>query len=141
MNTPWHLWVIGIATLLFFAGGAWNYIALQYELEALAGMMSAEQLAWFDAYPLWAHVAWAVSVWSAVAGSLFLLMRSMWAGVAFGFSLIAYLIASLWSFVLAQPQMTEIAGKNAIWFSLVIFVVILGSWLYARQMRKEGVLE
>ena len=141
MNTPWHLWVVGIVTLLFNAMGAFDYVATQYDLDFYMSQFTPEQLAWFNAFPAWVQGTWALAVWSAVVGSLFLLMRSMWAGVAFAVALIAMIATAVHNFALAETTMPEVVGDGAIWFSLVIFVVTLGSWLYAREMRKRGVLE
>ena len=141
MHTPWHLWVVGVLTLLFNAMGGFDYIATQYGLDFYMSQFTPEQVEWFNSFPAWVEGAWALAVWSAVAGSLFLLMRSMWAGVAFAIALIAMIATAVHNFVLAEVTMPEVVGDEAIWFSLVIFAVTLVSWLYARQMRKRGVLE
>lgn len=140
MRTPWHLWVVGIAALIWNGFGAFDYVATQYEIEAYMGQFSAEERAWFDAFPTWVVASWAIAVWSAVAASLALLMRSGAAAVLFGIALIFFLITAVHNFVFAEPSMLDQMGTEAIWISLAIFVVTLLSWLYARTMRMRGVL-
>ena len=84
MKAPWHLWVIGIVTLLWNAGGAYDYLMNQTKNEAYLAMMTPEQIAYFESYPTWTVAVWAFGVWGAVLGSVLLLLRSRFA---------------LWSFV------------------------------------------
>ena len=82
--TPWHLWVLGIVSLVWFAGGANDYIMTKTANQAYLGMAADSMgvsvdliLDYFNAYPMWATVCWALGVWGAVAGSLLLLLRYM----------------------------------------------------------------
>jgi hypothetical protein len=74
VKTPWHLGVIGIATLLFNAMGIASYLMTQFGLLAEAGMTPA-QIAFMESYPVWAKAFWALGVWGAFAGSLLVLLR------------------------------------------------------------------
>ena len=71
MNTPWHLWVVGIFAVLFNAGGAFDYVMTQTANETYMSQFSADQIAWFDRFPRRVQASWAIAVWSAVAGVVF----------------------------------------------------------------------
>ncbi|HCC25757.1 MAG TPA: hypothetical protein DEP97_00975, partial [Erythrobacter sp.] len=68
-HTPWHLWVVGIATLLFNAIGCYSYLMTQTGSLAELGM-TPEQIGYFDTFPAWADAAWALGVWCALLGSI-----------------------------------------------------------------------
>ena len=63
MKTPWHLWVIGVVTLLFNAGGAFDYVMTQTQNEAYMAQFSEAELAYFYSFPAWVQGSWAVAVW------------------------------------------------------------------------------
>ena len=68
-HTPWHLWVVGIATLLFNTIGCYSYLMTQTGSLAELGM-TPEQIGYFDTFPAWADAAWALGVWGALLGSV-----------------------------------------------------------------------
>ena len=68
MKAPWHLWVIGIVSLLWNAMGAYDYYMTQSQNEAYMGQFSPEQLEFFDGFPAWVDATWAIAVWFALLG-------------------------------------------------------------------------
>ena len=140
MKAPWHLWVIGIVTLIWNGFGAADYTMTQYEYEPYMAQFTDDQRTYFNSFPAWVQAAWALAVWLSLAGSLALLMRSRLAGVFFGLALICMAGSFTHNFFLAEVTMPEVVGSEAIWFTLVIVVVAVLLWLYARHMRVRGVL-
>lgn len=140
MKTRWHLWLVGIVSLLWNAVGAFDYTMTQSRSEWYLAQFTPEQLAYFFSYPAWVVAFWALGVWAAVLGSVLLLMRSRFAAPAFAVSLVGIVVTSVYTFGLAETSMAEVTGSGAIWFSAVIFVVTLALWLYARAMRARGQL-
>lgn len=141
MKAPWHLWVIGIVTLIWNAFGAADYVMTQLKYEPYMAQFTEAQRTYFGSFPFWVQGTWAAAVWLSVAGSLALLMRSRWAGIFLGSSLICMAATFVHNFLLAEVTMPMIVGPVAIWFTLAIFVVALLLWQYARKMRENGVLE
>ncbi|MGB5556876.1 MAG: hypothetical protein WBN04_02585 [Paracoccaceae bacterium] len=140
MKAPWHLWVVGIASLLWNAGGAFDYYMTQTRNEAYMGQFTPEQLEYFYSYPAWSVAAWAVGVWLAVAGSVLLLLRSALALWAFVLSFLGLILTSVYSFGLAEVSMTAIVGTEAAIFTAAIAIIsVLLIW-YARRMKMAGVL-
>ncbi len=140
MKTPWHLWLVGVVTLLWNLVGAFDFIMTVTKSEPYLNSFTPEQLEYFKAFPLWMLICWGVAVFGSVLGSIFLLMRSWRAVWAFGVSLFGMVGTSLYSFVLAETSVFDIMGPGALWFSLLIIVITIALYLYARAMRRAGVL-
>lgn len=139
MKTPMHLWIVGVISLLWNAGGAYDYVMTQTQNAAYLDMLSDAQKAFLDAGPVWFEAAWAVGVWFSVIGSLLLLLRSRFAGGAFGLSFAGLAVSSVYSFILADRSALEMSVAR-IGFTAAIFVVLLVLWTYARAMTRRGVL-
>jgi hypothetical protein len=140
MKTPWHLWVIGIVSLLFNAGGAFDYVMTQTRNPAYMAQFTETELAYFYGFPDWVQGSWAIAVWGAVLGSVLLLLRRHWAVVAYAASLVAMVITMIHNFGIADVKMHEVVGPEAVWFSAIIVLVTVAVFLYARRMRTRGVL-
>lgn len=140
MRTPLHLWIIASLSLFWNLIGAADYTLTQMRADFYLAGFTPEQIAYFTSFPAWVQGAWALAVWASVAGSLLLLARSGWAVAVFAFSFAAMLVTALHNYLLDDVKLSDIAGPEAIWFSLAIAVVALGEWLYARRMRQTGVI-
>jgi uncharacterized membrane protein len=138
-KAPWHLWAVGIVSLLWNAMGGVDYtMSHMHNASYLAGM-APEQIAWFDGFPIWATSCWAFGVWGAIAGSLLLLLRSRWAVVAFGISLIGFIGSHVYQFTSNAPASLN-TGSGTIFAAVLGLVAVALLW-YAMVMRKRGVLK
>lgn len=141
MKTPWHLWVIGILSLIWNGIQAADYVMAKLRPAFYVDQMSPEQLAFFDGFPLWASATWAIAVWGALIGSILLLMREASAALVFALAFIAMIATGVHTLLLAEPSMADMAGTGPAILSGVIVLVGLGLWAYARAMRQRGVLD
>ncbi len=141
MKAPWHLWLIGVVSLLWNAVGAADYTMTQLRYEPYMSQFTTEQLDYFYGFPAWVVGAWAVAVWSAVAGSVLLLARKAAALWAFVVSLAGMVVTALHNYLLAEVTMTEIVGPGALAMSALILLVGLFLVVYARRMKIAGVLD
>ncbi len=141
MRAPWHLWVVGIVTLIWNGFAAADYVMTQYRYEPYMAQFTQDQIDYFQSFPTWVQASWALAVWLSVAGSLLLLLRSRYAGTCFGLALVFMAVTFLHNFILSEVKMSEIVGAEAAWFTAAIIVVAVALWLYARAMRQRGVLE
>lgn len=144
-KTPWHLWVLGIVSLLWFAGGANDYVQTKTEnLEYLgwaaesSGVSLEVLLDYFGNWPLWANICWALGVWGAVAGSLLLLLRSRFAFHALVLSLVGLVGSTIYTFTSDMPD--EFKTLFQLVFSIAIWLSVIGLAYYARRMTRAGVL-
>ncbi len=140
MRTPWHLWVVGLLSLLWNGVGAYDYFMTQTDNAAYLSMLTEAQRAMLDSRPVWFDAVWAIGVWGSVAGSLLLLLRSRAAVWAFAASFIGLILSSVWQFGIADPSALETTGSFALIMTGVIAVGILLMWVYARAMLRRGVL-
>lgn len=136
--TPKHLWIIGVITLLWNLVGAYDYLMTQTENEAYMSQFDEAQLEYFYGFPMWVEVFWALAVWGSVAGSVLLLMRKRLAVPVFLVSFVSMVITAVYNFGLSSGM--DVMGTGGLVFSIVIFIVALGLWLYARAMAQRDVL-
>ncbi len=140
MKTPVHLWIVGVLSLLWNAGGAYDYLMSQLGNEQYLSMLTDAQRAYIEGVPTWFEAVWAIGVWFSVFGSILLLLRSRIAGSAFAISLGGLLASSVYSYGIADPSALAISGTFALVFSAAIVVVLILLWIYARTMTRRGVL-
>ena len=140
MRRPWHLWAVGLLSLLWNTMGALDYLMVQARVPSYLGNYTPEQLAYFTSYPTWAVATWATGVWFSVLGSVFLLARSRFASTAFFIALLGLIATSVYSFGLSEVSIIDLAGPTAALFSAAIFIMIVVFWAYARGMTRRGYL-
>jgi len=138
-RAPVHLWIVGVAGVLWNAFGCLDYLMTQTQNEAWLAGFTPEQRAYFDSFPSWLHGFWALGVWGALLGSLLLLMRSRHAVTAFGLSLVGLAVSTFYT----RTQTTMPAGLDngpMVAIQIVIWVAAIGFLVYAVKMRGRGVL-
>jgi hypothetical protein len=151
MNTsiekaPWHLWLVGILSLLWNAFGCYDYTMTQlrdraYIEAAMApmGLTYEESMAFFDSFPAFASALWALGVWGSLAGAILLLIRSRHAVTAFLLSLIGALGSFAYQFSMEMPAAMAESSMARV-MPLVIIVLVILQWWYARRQAAAGVL-
>lgn len=138
IETPWHLWVVGIIATIWNSGGALDYTMTQTRNETYMSGFTPEQLDYFYSFPAWADGVWALGVWGAFVGSLLILLRSRHAVIAFGISLIGLFGSSIYQLMADMPPSLSTPG---IWvFTAVIALSIIFLIWYSRMMTAKGIL-
>jgi len=131
-KTPWHLWAVGVLSLLWNAIGCYIYTMTMLRDPAMMAGAPPEVREALDTAPVWADSAWALGVWAALLGSIFLLLRRNWAVPAFIVSLIGLLGTTIWQASAGIPMNVP--------QSAMIWVIALFLLWYAWTMRRRGVL-
>ncbi|MCP5530950.1 MAG: hypothetical protein H7A44_10980 [Opitutaceae bacterium] len=139
-KTPWHLWVVGVLTLVWNAVGAFDFVMTQTQNEAYMKAFTPEQLEYFYSFPSWVVLCWGIATWGALIGSMLLLLRNRLAHPVFLVSFLAMVITTIHNFVLSDG-LQVMGGIGVVIFSAVIFVVALLLVIYAKAMRRRGVLK
>ncbi len=139
-RAPWHLWLVGIVTLLWNAVGTFDYVMTQSRNADYLGQFSPQQLAFFESFPAWAMASWAVAVFSGVLGSALLLFRSRYAVVAFGLSLLAIAVTSIHNWVLAYAEALKIMSPLGLAISALVIAVAVFLYVYAKRLTTSRVL-
>ncbi len=138
-KTPWHLWVVGIVSLLWNSGGAISYSATKLGMLESAGLPS-DQIAYFSSFPAWASAFWALGVWGCFVGSALLLLRTKHAVTAFGISIVGLIGVTVYQRLFADiPEALQTIGNDL--FAAAIWVITLGLFFYASRMKRAGVLK
>lgn len=137
-KTPWHLWVVGILSAFWNAGGAFDYLATKLRLDFYMSNFTQLQLDYFYSLPAWFTIFWALGVWGSFLGSIALLLRKRWAVPLFAISLLGLIVTSIYSLFFSNGM--EIMGTGGTIFSAVIFVILVLLLIYARRMSARGVL-
>ena len=140
MKTPWHLWLVGVVTLIWNGVGAMDYYMTATKNQTYMSGFSPEQLEFFYSFPTWAVAGWAVGVWGGVLGSLLLLLRNKAALWVFVASFMGMLVSSTYTNVIGDVLMSQVVGPSAMIFAGVIMIVGLALVWYSRVMKIAGVL-
>lgn len=135
-KTPWHLWIVGVLTLLWNSVGGFSYTMTRLGMLADLGMTDT-QIAYFDSYPAWANTFWALGVWGAIAGSLLILARSRFAVPAILIAVIGLVGTTVFQY--AMSDVPETLRNPAL--TAVIWLTTLFMLFYAVHMAKKGVLK
>lgn len=141
-RTPWHLWVVGVVSLLWNAFGGYDFIMSMTQRETYwkASGMTDAMIAYYNAMPTWMYAPWVLGVWGAVAGSVLLLMRSRYAVHAFALSLVGAVVSLLYGTVIdkAPPPPPEMAAMAYMPYVIALIAAVLAG--YAWTMSNKRVL-
>ena len=140
-KTPWHLWLVGVVSLLWNGFGGYDFImsTTQGETYWRASGMTQPMIDYYNAMPTWMYGPWIIGVWGAVIGSILLLLRNKLAVPAFALSLLGAAGSLIYGLMNPMPGLPLAMAMMAYmpWVILVIAALLL--W-YAWTMRKKGVL-
>lgn len=140
-KTPWHLWLVGVVSLLWNGFGGYDFImsTTQGETYWRASGMTQPMIDYYNAMPTWMYGPWIIGVWGAVIGSILLLLRNKLAVPAFALSLLGAAGSLIYGLMNPMPGLPPAMAVMAYmpWVILVIAALLL--W-YALTMRKKGVL-
>lgn len=142
MKTPWHIWLVGAVSLLWNAGGAYDYVMARTQNPAYVEMVPeasrADFLAYLDAMPVWASTGWALGVWASILGSMLILLRSRQAASAFAVSLAGLAVNAAYTYGVAETDLAMLAGPSAKLFTAAIVVILVALLWYALRQRNAG---
>jgi ABC-type xylose transport system permease subunit len=133
------LWVVGIIALLWNCIGAFDYLMTQTKNAAYMSAFPPEQLAFFYGLPVWVVAAWAFAVWGGVLGSVLLLLRRRLAVPVFLVSLVGMVVTTFHNWLLSNAFELFSDTFSRV-FTVVIIVITVGLYFYARAMEQRGVL-
>jgi hypothetical protein len=139
VKAPWHVWVVGVVSLLWNSVGVADFVMTQTRNRAYMSGFTPTQLDYYYSIPVWAVATWGVAVFAGVLGSLMLLFRKRHAIHLFLASTICMVLTDIHTFFLSDG-MKVMGGAAALVFSSVIFVVGLLLLAYSRAMGRRGVV-
>ena len=131
-KTPLHLWVVAAIAIFWNGFGCFIYYTEQ------VGTSTTPEALFYDAYPMWMHAVWAISVWGALLASLLLLARKRLATVLFLISLLGLVISTLRNYAAANAF--EISGVGGAGFTAFLIIVAVAFYRYSAKMESRGVV-
>lgn len=137
-KAPIIFWIIAAVALLWNLMGAFDYVMTETHNQSYMARFTPEQLDYFTSFPAWFVALWAVAVWGGVLASVLFLLRRALAVSIFMYSFLAMVVTAVYSYGLTSGL--EVMGTEGLVFSIVIFVVSLGLWQYARYLQGKGIL-
>ncbi|NCP18468.1 MAG: hypothetical protein GW855_04820 [Erythrobacter sp.] len=142
LNTrrPIHLWVVGVVSLLWNAVGASDFVFSNMRSDWWFEAMQYPEagIAYLDAFPTWAVIAWGCGTLGAFIGSILLLLRTSAAVWAFAVSLAGIAVTTVYEMQVELPA--EMAGIQPGWFPIILWSIATFLLIYAISMRSKGVL-
>ncbi|HEX7782267.1 MAG TPA: sugar transporter [Sphingobium sp.] len=93
----------------------------------------------FAQMPQWAWAAYAVAVWGATLATILLLMKRKLAVPLYALSLAAIIVQFGYSFL--GTDMLAVKGPLTAAFPLMIFVIGIIQYLYARSLARKGIIK
>ena len=138
-KTPWHLWLVGVVSLLWNGFGGYDFImsTTQGETYWRASGMTQPMIDYYNAMPTWMYGPWIIGVWGGLLGGILLLLRRKWATPVFVVSFLGWLAGAIYAFGLSNGLET----MGSMWpMQIVIGSACVFFIWYAWAMGKRGVL-
>jgi len=133
-KTPWHIWVVGVLTLLWNSVGGFSYTMTRLGKLADLGMGEAE-IAFFASYSPIANTFWALGVWGAIVCSVLILLRSRFAFHAIALAIIGLIGSNYFQYTADVPESLQSAVLPILIWSTTVFLLF-----YTRAQSQAGVL-
>ena len=135
-KTPWHIWVVGILTLLWNGSGA---VTIMLAQGGRLANIRPDEAAYYAAQPTWFVISTDIALISAVAAGAALLRRSRTAVWLFGLSLALIVINNGYELTAGTSRM--LANRGALILTTLIAVIAILQLVYARAMSRSAVLK
>jgi hypothetical protein len=134
-KAPWHLWAVGILSLLWNGAGAYTIVMAQ---AGRLANLSTDEVAYYAAQPAWYVILVDIAVIAPVLAAVALLLRSRFAVLLFAVGLAAVLCADVYELA-AGTSRALLNATTMIVTSLILAIAILQLW-YSQTMRTRAVL-
>ena len=134
-KTPWHLWVVGVLSLLWNGFGCFDFTMTATRNAAYLEPYPQEMLDYWFAMPMWVWALWVIGVFGGFFGSILLLLRRKLAVPLFGASFLAAAISMLVGMLDADAPRMEGAGvMSAIIILIALLLAVYAGWMSRRDV-------
>ncbi|WP_340692930.1 hypothetical protein [Hyphomonas sp.] len=132
-KTPWHLWVVGVVSLLWNSFGCFDFTMTATRNEAYLSSYPAEMLDYWFAMPMWAWALWVIGVFGGFLGSVMLLLRRKIAFPLFSASFLAATISMLVGTLDKNAPRMEGAGMMSAMIVIIAVLFAAYAWWLSRR--------
>ncbi|MCP3972318.1 MAG: hypothetical protein GY717_18740 [Rhodobacteraceae bacterium] len=129
--------LIAVAALLWYLVCAADYLAFRLMYVPYLSYFTADQIAYFTGLPAWITAAWAISVWSGLAGAVVLWSRGHAAAALFALSFAGLMAATVGLVYVVSPPVSAVAGQNSLWVLLGALAAAFVLLAYAREQNRR----
>ncbi len=133
VKPPVWFWIVSVIALFWNVMGVDQYLGQAYKTDRWRSALTEAQLEMASNLPAWLTAAFAIAVFTAVLGSIGLLLRKKWAYSLFVISLIAVIVQM--GYVLAQGHFDGIAMT----ISIIAFAIFL-VWFSKKSISKDWIV-
>ena len=130
---PGWFYAVAVLALLFEAFGCWMYVA---QVSADRASLPLDERAMWDATPAWMTAAYAIAVWSGLAGALLLLLRRKLAVPVLLLSLLAVIVQ--FSGLFLVPQLRQTVPESALAAPVILILACYLIFQFARVGGRRG---
>jgi hypothetical protein len=130
-RVPGWFWIVAVLALLWEAAGVASYLGQVYGATAT----DENQRRLIESTPAWVTGAYAIAVFSGLAGAVALLFRRRWAVALLTLSLIAALLQFGW--VILFSEAARLLGSGALVLPIVVMVVAALLVAFARSAQRR----
>ena len=131
VKPPTWFWIVSVLALIWNLMGVGAYLADAFVSVEALGEMSQEMRELYEGRPSWVTAAFATGVWFGTLGCIALLLRKKWAVPVFLISLLGVIAQQVYGFFLSNTF--EVVGTEAMILPIVVVVVSIGLWFFARS--------
>ncbi|NCP18469.1 MAG: hypothetical protein GW855_04825 [Erythrobacter sp.] len=135
---PWHLFAVAFFVLLFNCLGAVDYIGAQLFPNTYYLRVDPDVRDFFMRTVWWEELFWAIGVWFAVAAPVALAWRSRWAIPLTYVALAGIVVTLVDEYFSEWPDAIDQPSKHL--YNAMVMAVQIGFLLYARAMKRKGVI-
>ena len=134
-NTPWHLWTVGILTLLWDGSGALTiWLAQAGKLPDI----KPDEAEYYAAQALWFQLLTDFTLVTAISAAIVLMMKKKAAVGLFGASLVSAIITNLYDVAMGTSRVFFSTGAFVV--TIIILVLAMLQLWYANEMTRRGLL-
>ncbi|MBT9189143.1 hypothetical protein [Zobellia russellii] len=136
IRPPAWFWIISVIALLWNLMGVSAYLMEAFMSVEDLGKLTQDQRLLYESRPIWVTSAYAIAVWAGALGCIALLLRKKWAKTFLLLSLIGVLAQNVYQFFLSNTF--EVYGPSAIYLPIMIIVVSIALYLFAKSSASKG---
>ena len=134
---PTAFWIIaGVALVWNLLGFMLFYMQASATDEVLRAAYGDAEYEYLSSIPTWVTIAYGIAVAAGVLGCILLLLRNVWAILAFIVSLVAIVVQDTYSFFLSDA--VAVFGAGVIVIPTVVLVIAIGLVFYSRSAKDRG---
>lgn len=141
VETPWHLWLVGVLFVLIYSIGVYDFLMVHTNnMDYLNSLnVKGDVIAYFTGYPLVFSVFWTINILGGLTAVFLLMFRNKWAVWVVLIATISKLCLDILTFAFLNRW--DVFGPLTSLIDLTILLMTSGLFFYCRALLKRGVLK